>query len=62
MLKRCSHNAGYKRAFTSHCYRGGAATYAGKIGKSESQIKVMGRWKSGAYSKYINDYKALEIE
>ena len=39
--------------FTSHSFRIGAATSAAMAGVAEDSIKVMGRWKSGAYRRYI---------
>ena len=39
--------------FNSHSFRIGAATSAGAAGVPESTIKVLGRWKSMAYQRYI---------
>ena len=39
--------------FNSHSFRIGAATAAGVAGVPEATIKVLGRWKSGAYQQYI---------
>ena len=36
-----------------HSFRIGAATYAASRGVTEQQIRVMGRWKSNAFQKYI---------
>jgi hypothetical protein len=38
---------------TPHSFRIGAATLAAAQGKSSEQIRVMGRWKTTAYSRYI---------
>ena len=38
---------------TSHSFRIGAATSAASMGCSAQQIKIMGRWKSDAYSSYV---------
>ena len=62
MLKTSSKAAGFKKTFSSHCFRIGAATYASKIGRTGPQIKQMGRWKSGAYNRYLKDYEPLKVE
>lgn len=41
-------------SFNSHSFRIGAATTAGVAGVPEATIKVLGRWKSGAYQQYIH--------
>ena len=41
--------ARYKR----HSFRIGAASYAAGQGMSDSQIHIMGRWKSNAFHKYV---------
>ena len=38
---------------TTHSFRIGAATHAAAMGCSSQQIKIMGRWKSDAYSSYV---------
>ena len=38
---------------TSHSFRIGAATWASKQGYAAEQIRLMGRWKSDAFLKYI---------
>ena len=38
---------------TTHSFRIGAATNAAAMGFSTQQIKIMGRWKSDAYSSYV---------
>ena len=40
-------------AFKSHSFRMGAATYAASKGVCEDKIKLMGRWRSSAFKKYI---------
>ena len=42
-----------KGKYSSHSLRIGGATTAIMNGASESQLKVMGRWKSDAFKKYI---------
>ena len=39
--------------FKGHSFRIGAATLAAKIGFSDTQIRLMGRWKSNAFLRYI---------
>lgn len=39
--------------YTSHSIRIGSATSAAMMGVSEDKIKLMGRWKSDAFKKYI---------
>lgn len=42
--------------YKGHSFRIGAATWAMQIGKTDSQIRVMGRWHSNAFLKYIRPY------
>jgi hypothetical protein len=53
VLKRTVDLAGIGGGFSSHSFRIGAATSAAVAGYSESQIKAFGRWRSGAYARYI---------
>lgn len=39
--------------YKSHSFRIGAASLAAEQGLSDSQIRLMGRWKSNAFKKYI---------
>lgn len=39
--------------FNGHSFRIGAATHAVKCGLSDSQIRILGRWKTNAFKKYI---------
>ncbi len=39
--------------YKGHSFRIGAASYAAGQGMSDSQIRIMGRWKSNAFHKYI---------
>ena len=47
--------------FTPHSFRIGAATYAASTGVPSEQIKVMGRWRSNAFNKYIR-IQALSVK
>ena len=60
-LARCSKAAGYEPPFTSHCFRIGGATEAAKRGRTEAEIKLLGRWNSNAYQKYTRKTKPLII-
>ena len=40
--------------FSGHSFRSGAATTAANLRVSDAHIKMMGRWKSNAYQRYIN--------
>lgn len=37
----------------SHSFRIGAASYAARIGRSDAQIRALGRWNSNAFLRYI---------
>jgi hypothetical protein len=39
--------------YKGHSFRIGAASYAAVQGMSDSQIRILGRWKSNAFHKYI---------
>lgn len=39
--------------FKSHSFRIGAASYAAMTGMSDSQIRIMGRWNSNVFLRYI---------
>ena len=39
--------------YKSHSFRIGAASYAAESGMSDTQIRIIGRWKSNAFHKYI---------
>ena len=40
--------------YKGHSFRIGAATFAAECGYSDAQIRLMGRWKSDAFRKYIH--------
>ena len=53
-LKTCLAFAGYSSLpITSHSFRIGAASWAAANGHSSERIRLMGRWKSDAFRKYI---------
>jgi len=39
--------------YKSHSFRIGASSFAMELGKSDAQIRALGRWKSNAFLKYI---------
>ena len=41
------------RQYSGHSFRSGAATTAAQQGVEDATIKMLGRWKSGAYQQYI---------
>lgn len=49
-LQACHLNAS---AYTSHSFRIGAASHAAGQGFTDAQIRLMGRWNSDAFKKYI---------
>ena len=49
-LKFCNLNP---TVYKSHSFRIGAASFAAEQGLSDAQIRVLGRWKSNAFHKYI---------
>ena len=53
LVAALSHGSLSSLPIKSHSFRIGAATYAATVGYTEAQIQKMGRWKSGAFRKYI---------
>ena len=41
--------------YKSHSFRLGSASYAAARGLTDTQIKILGRWKSNAFLKYVRD-------
>ena len=41
------------RAFSSHCFRIGAASRLGHLGYSDEDVQAMGRWSSRAFEEYL---------
>lgn len=56
MLCRVAAEAGLKSLVTPHCFRHGGATWASKQGWSTARIQAHGRWRSSAYTSYVNSY------
>lgn len=52
-LRKAVSFAGLSHNITSHSFRIGAATAAAAAGCSDDDIKAFGRWRSGAYARYI---------
>ena len=42
-----------KGSYNTHSFRIGAATSAIETGISDVQVKMLGRWKSNAYQRYV---------
>ncbi len=56
-LRDLLRRAGYPpRAYNTHSFRIGAATVAAQAGISSHMIKRLGRWRSGAYRRYIRTH------
>ena len=49
---------GYEGHYSGHSFRRGAATEARNVGLPDELIKLLGRWKSEAYLRYIEVEKA----
>ena len=53
-LLRVCHLCGLHRSrYKGHSFRIGAASYAADRGLSDAQIRLLGRWKSNAFLRYI---------
>ena len=53
-LKECLESSGLSsKRFEAHSLRIGGATQVASLGFTDAQIQAMGRWKSGAFKKYI---------
>ena len=53
-VQRALAQAGFDTAgYTGHSFRIGAATTAAQAGIEDSVIKMLGRWESGAYHRYL---------
>ena len=49
------------RCYSGHSYRSGSATSAAEAGMPDWQIKLLGRWNSDAYQRYIRAPRSLLI-
>ena len=45
--------------YKSHSFRIGGASYYAELGFSDAQIRLLGRWDSDAFLKYIRSHRAL---
>lgn len=57
-LKACNLNSS---KYKGHSFRIGAATYAAQQGLSDAKIRLLGRWKSDAFRKYIRINSTVSI-
>ncbi len=61
-LRRFLRKAGYAPGdFNTHSFRIGAATSAAHSGLPAHQIKLLGRWKSKAYRRYIHSHHSAKV-
>ena len=60
MLKITCKKAGTPQ-YTSHCFRIGGANLAAKMGRSDAEIRLLGRWKSNAVNIYLRKADPLVL-
>ena len=60
MLKKCCQAAGLP-SYSSHCFRIGGANLAAELGRSDAEIRMLGRWKSNAINLYLRQPKPILI-
>ena len=53
VLENALQNIGERGHYSSHSFQRGAATAARLAGLSDSEIMILGRWKSDAYCLYV---------
>ena len=58
-LKNCCRISKINPPFTSHSFRVGGANLAAQLGRSDAEIKILGRWKSNANNLYYRNTKQL---
>ena len=57
-LKNCLSFCGWNtKLYLSHSFRIGGASFLASIGMSDTQIKLMGRWSSDAFIRYIRNQR-----
>ncbi|CDU22585.1 uncharacterized protein SPSC_01215 [Sporisorium scitamineum] len=55
VLRRCLQHCGIQpSAYSSHSFRRGAATWAAANGADDETIRVLGRWRSDCFRRYID--------
>ena len=59
LLVKCCKSANISPPLSSHCFRIGGANIAAQQGRSEVEIKMLGRWKSSAHNNYLRKVPPL---
>ena len=61
-LKNCCKVAKINPPYTSHSFRIGGANLAAQLGRSDAEIKILGRWKSNANNLYYRKTNPLSTK